>query len=243
MFEVLNHPECRFYQRGTSKITQQPLLFGISPGNSFFSESNISQLLESFCKSAPFVYLLLPDKPHVYNFLGLGYSDKDAIKKSRKESNITRNRLNRACKALIDKNTCKNFKILDWSSDISHTDCYKLWYQNIVGFYSENALFKDEISSLVETYLIARAQSRSSTGIDVSQASHYFLSELAAFIALEDITGKPVTIAYHKYFNIGLDYLEQEFPELEGEFSLLHYQLKPRAEKSDQMHATHPSLE
>ena len=232
MFRIVNHPECHFYQRGQMLLEQQPILFGISPGNSFFSESSIKSLLEYLCDISPYVYILIPDKPHKYNFLGLGYSEKDAVKKSRKETNITQNRVTRACNAFLATSSRKNFRILNWTEEIESSSHYSDWQHKVNKLFNSNLQFHEQISILVENYLISRAQSRSTTEINIHQASNYFLCELAAFSALNHILGTPVTIAYHKYFNIGLDFLETEFAELDNQFSLLHYQLQETIEYS-----------
>ncbi len=54
-------------------------LLGISPGNSYFKQSTISELIDFSVNIFSKIYIVVPDKPYEHTYRALGYTNVDHI--------------------------------------------------------------------------------------------------------------------------------------------------------------------
>lgn len=73
------------------------VLIGISPGNSYFSEQRITDLLRWAAHAFRRIDVIIPDAAEVETRLALGYPEDQAHRKARGSANRIRNRAVRAC--------------------------------------------------------------------------------------------------------------------------------------------------
>ena len=223
-FKIVPNTQTSFYLQGLKEYGTKPILVGMSPGNGYYSEQNMTMLLCGLCRQNPKVFIIVPDLPHVHNFLGLGYSENTAIKKAKKDINQTKNRLSRALDHIC-KQGINNFEFVDWAQRIESNICYQKSFTEISRLYSEDQGFKEEIDSLVLGYLKSRTLNRTTIEINLNESVKYYLKELSFFSVLEEVLGTKSTIAYHDLWGQGLDKINKLFSGKLDHLGLIQYSL------------------
>ena len=220
---LINNTSNTFYQKGISNYGDQSVLIGISPGNNFFREDTIRHIINAFSNSSPFIYILIPDTPYIYNFQGLGYDEAHARRKANKDVNSMKNRLNRSL-----QNVCnpERIKVIDWQPEVEKNHYFQYCRQTVLDAYNEDEYFSSNINSLCEKYLKARSNGRGDRLLDVEKGSYYYLNELSFFAAMGEIIKDWPSIAYYKNWEVGLDPVVELHPELSNKISLLEYRVE-----------------
>lgn len=198
----------------------------MSPGNGFFTDDNIFEILQSATSISDKVYVVIPDSPHVYNFLGIGYDLEKAKKKAKKDNNQTKNRLKRALNFLKDQIDISRVRIIDWDLDIESNYTYQNNYQIILHEYKSDSEFQHCINRVTFNYLQSRSESRSVFALCISEGVKYYLKELALFTSLPEVLEERPTIGYYKQWGEGLEYLEKMFPGFSKTFAMIQYQVE-----------------
>ena len=229
---VINNTHDCFYRSGIDHLGERSVLLGMSPGNGYFSEENMFCIIAGLCRIVPRVYIIIPDVPHVYNFTGMGYSEDDAKRKAKKDSNQTRNRLGRVIDKINETEDFRNFTVLDWGRDIASNSDHQSAFNKILCEYESNENFRTTVNDLTRDYLTGRSKDRTAINIDVRQGVIYYLQELALFSAHVDIFGEPLTTAYYKIWGGGLDTIADLFEGFRESFSLIQYSLEQRPVES-----------
>lgn len=225
---IVNNSHDCFYRAGVSYLGERSILLGMSPGNGYFSEKNIFRIIAGLCRIVPRVYIIVPDAPHVYNFIGMGYSESDAKRKAKKDCNQTKNRLARVLDSIVETEAVRNFHVVDWNRDIASNVDHQRAFDTILCEYDKNEKFRTAVNSLTHDYLMGRAKERTAIDINVRQGVIYYLQELALFAAHVDIFGEPLTTAYYKIWGEGLDCIANLFEGFNEYFSLIQYRLDPQ---------------
>ncbi|PNQ53841.1 hypothetical protein C1141_19095, partial [Vibrio agarivorans] len=133
-FKLVDNIDSVFYKHGISQLSQRAALLGLSPGNSFFTEENITNVLLTLCEQTRHIYILIPDKPHVYNFLGLGYTLKEAKKRADRECRLINNRMNSAIDK-VKQSQFSNFTVITWQNHIEENEKYTQTYKLLLDEY------------------------------------------------------------------------------------------------------------
>ncbi len=225
---IRNNRSSQFYQNGISDFGEKSILVGMSPGNGFFSEQNMTDILLGMCKLAPEVYIVIPDEPHIHNFIGMGYSAEKAKKKAKRDITQIHKRMQRVVDALANKTDNVNYSIIDWRRNIEMNNQYQSNYTRICNLYNEELDFQNQINQFTYQYLEARAKVRTVNNINVAQGVKYYLKELALFSAMPSIFGESPIVAYYKEFSVGLDFITKLFNDFSENFSLIQYSILPK---------------
>ncbi|MBU2712557.1 tRNA-dependent cyclodipeptide synthase [Zooshikella harenae] len=220
---VNNHN--KLYQKGYGKLGKTSILVGISPGNGYFSESNIISILSGMCKHSPFVYILVPGEIHIHNFIGIGYPADMARKKAKRDINQTNNRLDRAVNIMQTDLSIDNFRIIDWLSEIERNMEYKNNLCLILEEYNSNQEFQLAVNTITYRYMSSRAKNRKINRINVSEGVLYYLKELSLFASFATIFGEKIIIAYYKVWGDDLVYIEKLFPDFTRCCSMIQYEI------------------
>lgn len=129
--------------KNSSKIYQKKehILIGASPFNSYFSEQNLTILLDWGLKTFQDMHVLVPNKISYYNFLALGYSENKAKEKTRRQDNYLINKIKRAFGNLEISETEANRKIV-LLNDFKKNSTYQQLYSICLNLFEKNADFK-----------------------------------------------------------------------------------------------------
>lgn len=222
---ILENNSCEYYRSGLESLGSKNILLGISPGNGFFSEENLLEILLYICSIAPKVYIVVPDAPHIHNFIGMGYAPNKAEKKTKKENKQTVSRLQKTIDVLKTAYNVSNFAIIDWQSEIENHPVYQKNYRLILDEYHNNSDFQHDINTLSYQYLQSRTQNRTIEQIVVKEGVKYYLKELALFSAMPHLFGESPIVGYYKQWKEGLRYIKALFDGFSEDFGLIQYQL------------------
>ncbi|MGI0119804.1 tRNA-dependent cyclodipeptide synthase [Zooshikella sp. RANM57] len=222
---IVNNNHNKLYQKGYEKLGKISVLVGISPGNGYFSESNIVSILSWMCKHSPFVYILVPGEIHIHNFIGIGYPADIARKKAKRDISQTNNRLNRAVNIMQSELSVNNFRVIGWVSEIERNIAYKNNLCLILAEYESNQKFQLTVNTITYRYMASRAKHRTINRMNVSEGVLYYLKELALFTSFITIFGEEIIVAYYKVWGDDLVYIEKLFPAFERCCSMIQYEI------------------
>jgi len=224
---ISSNESTKFYRTGLNSVGKRSVLIGMSPGNGYFTEQNMVDILRGISQRSPKIYLVVPDEPHIHNYMGIGYSFEKAKKKAKKDNNQTNNRLFRAIEVLKNDLSMTNLSVINWSEDVEINETYLHNYNLILEEYTVNSDFKHCVNTLTYQYLESRLASRSVLNISVTEGVKYYLKELALFTAMPSILGDEPLVAYYKKWGNGLEYIEQLFKNFSDNFGMIQYELQP----------------
>ncbi len=185
---------------------REHVLLGISPFNGYFTEDNITTLIEWGLKEFSEINVFIPDTLPLYNFLALGYSKEKAIYKVKRQANYLRNKVLRSFLNLgYDKkkseNLIINMEFLENNPNyIKIRDyCYTL--------YDNNVIFRNKCLQCTEWILQGYSQQLNHNNTSDSKlAVNYLLKEMPLFLNTPIILDVPSSIfVYHQTPNLLLD--------------------------------------
>jgi len=179
--------------------TKNHACFGISPFNSYFSEERILQLIKWGQQEFESMHLFVPDKPSAYTLEALGYSEKEADWKARKQSRWLKNKIRRALlKSGYEEADIPNL-ILDWQM-LSENNAYLQSYEYVLDTYKADKTFRKACLEASKWVLESKVEDTSKLSTDVLQsACRYLLTEIPLFVNTSNIIEKKASVfCYHQ---------------------------------------------
>lgn len=169
------------------------VVLGISPFNSYFSESAIAKLYDWSLSRFKNIWIFVPDAPTKFTLMALGYEENQAIKKSRRQCKYLFNKIEKAVDLQSKAVTLVNSEWL--SSSVMYQKKLSLIYQ----LFDSNKSFREEC--LQCSRLIMSNYSHKVNEINdhtLLVAVNYLLAELPIFTASTDIFDeKSAVFCYH----------------------------------------------
>jgi len=171
--------------------------FGISPFNSYFSESVIQELAEWGRREFNSVHFFVPDSPAAFTLEALGYSSEKAASKARKQGQYTINKICRALRNLgcTDVEAWKS--IMDWKW-LSDRPRYLALYVRVQELFENDSDFREECLRASHWVLEKRTEGVITPDV-LRSAVRYFLAEIPLFADTAGILGVETSVfAYHQ---------------------------------------------
>lgn len=174
-------------------------VLGISPFNSYFSEEQIACIFHWASKYFKTVQLYVPDEPTVYTLLALGYEEKKAAKKARRQCDYLKNKIYRAL-SQFDIRKSEIASSLIFHSDLIQNEIFQEKYKWCCERFEVDPVFREGCLSSSRWVLSNQLQNGQEPTADMLEvAAQYFLSELPLFLWSPEILGKPsVVFCYHQ---------------------------------------------
>jgi len=175
------------------------ICFGISPFNSYFSETRIQALASWGFKHFERVDFFMPDGPSAFTLEALGYDPEKADWKARRQGRYLKNKIVRALTNLgIHQDQAENH-ILNWQS-LSENSQYTAMHKDTVECYNNNQIFREECleaSRWVLEKMVADAKLL--TRETLTSAVRYLLAEIPLFVNSASIVGSAGSVfCYHQ---------------------------------------------
>ncbi|GHU20054.1 cyclo(L-leucyl-L-leucyl) synthase [Alphaproteobacteria bacterium] len=161
-------------------------LVGISPFNSYFSESNLEKLFRWALDNFQEINIFIPDEVSVYTFQAIGYPEDKAKRKTRRQDNYLKNK---AIKALVSNTlseTEARNKII-CLSDLMHNGVYVRLYNDCLNLYKNDENFRNGCITTSKWVLDSKYAFDNVSNESLDIAVKYFLSEFPLFINSHDI--------------------------------------------------------
>lgn len=176
--------------------TKDHAVIGISPFNSYYSETKIALLIKWAFEAFNNFHIFIPDTLPIYNFLALGYEKDKAEKKTYKQTRYLKNKIIRAGVSIGFSEENIHSRIIDINKLESNTSfthnkilCYEL--------FEKDHIFREEC--LIATQWILNGYETSEKDIDKEIAVRYLLDEMPLFINTPSILDVPSSVfCYHQ---------------------------------------------
>ena len=180
------------------------LVIGMSPGNSYFKQEIIDQILKKATDEYQKIGIFIPDIPAISTYVALGYPENIARgKKAIPQGNALRNKVLRSLEnQSLDKN---KIRIFDWQKDnIENNPLYRKKYESVLDLYTSNLDFKEDINKATEGVLFHNLfKKKDISSEDIRIATHYILSEFAFMLFLpEYVSVSKCIYTYHKDWSV-----------------------------------------
>ncbi|GAA4463222.1 hypothetical protein GCM10023189_41000 [Nibrella saemangeumensis] len=239
-FSILPLSHSRALRTGLDLLSQQPLvLFGISPGNAFFTRKRIEIAVCGMAQLFGEVAIVVPGPISAHTYRALGYGEEKVATKVRTEGQNIRNRCLRAMERAQIENPLAKLRILDWERDIESLPGYWDAYADVCRLFNTNEQFQKAVLDKGYSVLSAKLSEDTITPTAVRECVEYLLKEFAYLMLCRAASGKDLVIPYHQDFALGQGFCDGEYQdplpgigwlifkiELVGESSVLDYGAK-----------------
>lgn len=192
-------------------MTHMYPIIGMSPGNSYFKDEVVKELLKKVIEKYGKTAILIADIPAVSTYIALGYQENRARRdKALPHSNNLRNKVQ---KAMVELGCSKDqIKIIDWGLEIENNITYKEKYKEVLEFYNSNKNFQQAANNATQGVLEYSGKEITNVVSAVKIAVHYLLSEFAFMeFAPEFLQTEKVKYIYHKKWPVYESYIAGEF--------------------------------
>ncbi len=182
----------------------------MSPGNSYFKEEVVKQLLQQVVEKYGKTSVLIPDIPAVSTYIALGYPENRARRdKALPQGNALRNKVFRA--TIGHKYSSEVVKVISWAEDIENNSEYKEKYKKIRNLYDSNEAFREAAHAATKEVLDG-GKSIVDMEKAIKIAVHYLLSEFAFMeFAPSYLGAEKVMYIYHRNWPVYERYIAGEF--------------------------------
>lgn len=186
-------------------------IIGMSPGNSYFKDGVVKELLEKVVEKYGKAAILIADIPAISTYVALGYPENRARRdKALPQGNNLRNRTLRAMQEL--GYSTDQVKIFDWEEEIEPNESYQQKYKGVRDLYEINTEFKIAANAATSDALEYSDKEISDLNAAIKTAVHYLLSEFAFLeFAPQFLNASKVVYIYHRNWPVYEDYISGAF--------------------------------
>jgi cyclo(L-tyrosyl-L-tyrosyl) synthase len=172
------------------------VVYGVSPGNSYFQVSRMARLLGWLRTEFERVDVIIPDSALHHTYLALGYEPQRAARKARSETNVLYNRVVRAWQS---SGGPRDRDGLNRMSELVSHPVYRDRFTQCEQALKEDPALWEACREVSEEVLAARGYEGPVDVDRIERAMRYLLAELPFFLASADIFGAPSSLNfYHK---------------------------------------------
>lgn len=186
----------------------------MSPGNSYFKDEVVKQLLKKVIDKFGKTAILVADVPAISTYIALGYPENRAWRdKALPQGNNLRNRVERA---MIDLGYSDNqVKVIDWKNEVENNSVYREKYQKVLELYQTNNIFQLSVDDATREVLEYSEKEIPDMNSAIKIAVHYLLSEIAFMeFAPEYLKTDKVTYIYHRNWVVYEKYIAGIFDNI-----------------------------
>lgn len=173
-------------------------IIGMSPGNGYFKQGVIDQLLEKAVNEFEHVGVFIPDVPAVATYIALGYPENTARgKKAIPQGNNLKNRVKTSI--TTKRLPSEKIRVFNWKEEVEGNKIYENYFAKVKELYANNASFKQDINEATNEVLKNNPfKKKEITLSDIETGTHYILSEFAFLIFISEyLNQEKITYIYH----------------------------------------------
>ena len=184
-------------------------IIGMSPGNSYFKDEEVSYLLQTTVNRFGKAAILVADIPAIATYMAYGYPENRARNKAIPKGNNLKNRSLRIAEQL---GIADKVRIIDWEEEIEKDTEYKKYYASIQTLYETNEAFAKEVDGTTLSVLLGSEREIPNSKEATKIAVHYLLSELAFLeFAPSFLDANQVIYVYHRNWPVYERYVSGAF--------------------------------
>ena len=186
-------------------------IIGMSPGNSYFKDVIVKELLAKVISKYGRTAVLVADIPAISTYVALGYQKNRARRdKALPQGNSLRNKVRKSMDELGYSD--QQVKIIDWESESENNQTYRDKYAQVLALYESNEAFRGAAQEATKKVLDYSDKHVSDIDSAIKIAVHYLLSEFAFMeFAPEFLAAEKVIYVYHKTWPVYEAYRTGEF--------------------------------
>lgn len=186
-------------------------IIGMSPGNSYFKDDVVKDLVKAVVEKWGKAAVLIADIPAISTYMALGYPENRAWRdKALPQGNALRNRVQRACESL--GYTSQQVRVVDWENEVEKNPLYIEKYKEVSKLYETSPQFKDVVHGTTRSVLEYSGKNLFDIDQATKVASEYLLSELAFMeYAPEFLKTNKAVYIYHKDWPVYEQYIAGAF--------------------------------
>ncbi|NOR20805.1 MAG: tRNA-dependent cyclodipeptide synthase [Xanthomonadales bacterium] len=175
-----------------------PIILGISPFNSYFSEQTIFNLAQWAESAGSNYYIYVPDGPTVYTLEAIGYERNKAMRKAGRQNRYLKNKIYRALSRLGQTEAEIADRLLN-SERLDADPVYLSILTEVHELWKNNPLFRQGCLDTAHWVLLNQPCTHEIWDQSaVELAARYFLAELPLFLQSPAIIDHPSAIfCYH----------------------------------------------
>ncbi len=188
-----------------------PVLLGISPGNSYYKQPVICNLLQFVSQVFSKIIIQIPDRPYEYTLEARGYS----VEKAQRIARLQGSRLKNLCLQAIATLELPQlqFYVADWRHEVDTNPLVSQGISYIIDLYNSNAIFRQDIRAA--THLVVQHQHNlSEEGIEAALdiGVKYLLEEFGLIkVSPQLYNVEALAIAYHRHWPILEDLIDGKY--------------------------------
>lgn len=195
-------------------MNKELLIIGMSPGNSYFRQEVIDQIIPYALSRYEKIAIFIPDFPAISTYIALGYPENIARReKAIPQGNAFRNRIQKT--VVSQKINTLSVYVFDWKNEeIENLSGYRESYSYIKNLYFTNKDFENDINDATEQVLAHNPfKKKEITPSDVRIGTHYILSEFAflIFLPLYKKEFTSFTYGYHNPWPVWEKFIAGEY--------------------------------
>eukprot|EP01059_Diplonema_ambulator_P032607 TRINITY_DN6476_c0_g1_i1.p1 TRINITY_DN6476_c0_g1~~TRINITY_DN6476_c0_g1_i1.p1 ORF type:complete len:223 (+),score=25.41 TRINITY_DN6476_c0_g1_i1:48-716(+) len=171
------------------------VIVGMSPGNSYFKESIISDLLICCSEHFTMTRIFVPALSSRHTFRALGYDEKAVVRNARLDANTLVNR----SKRVIKERGLTTVDVIDCDG-LTKDPTYAQAYRSVMQLYNNDQRFKHDADESTRAVLSHNPFLKNALDdAAVAEGVHYLLEELAFITASPKLLGQErITFVYHR---------------------------------------------
>lgn len=187
-------------------------IIGMSPGNGYFKQGVIDQLLEKAVNEFEHIGVFIPDVPAIATYVALGYPEN--IARSKKAIPQGNNLKNRVKTSITNKGLpSEKIRVFNWKEEIEGNEIYENYFSQVKELYINNTLFKQGINEATNEVLKDNPfKKKEITLSDIQTGTHYILSEFAFMLFMPSYLNQNlVSYVYHKPWPVFEKFIKGEY--------------------------------
>lgn len=186
-------------------------VIGMSPGNSYFKDEVVKQLLKTVVEKYGKTAILVADVPAISTYIALGYPENRARKdKAIPQGNNLKNRVKRAMTEL--GYSTGQVRIIDWENEIENNQDYIKKYDEVRKLYENKDSFRQSADDATREVLEYSEKEIVDLDTSIKIAVHYLISEIAFMeFAPQYLQADNVSYIYHREWPVYKSYIEGKF--------------------------------
>lgn len=177
---------------------REHVMIGISPFNSYFSESRICALVCWAQQTFDEMHLFVPDDWSVYTLRALGYSEARAIKKAARQASYLHNKIRRALgKVGFDGDRATDLVLT--AESVAQLSTYRKRFNEYLTLYDADGEFREACRS-GSKWVLSEMTGEHLSAQSLDLAAQYLLAEMPLMLDTPGVLKQKSSVfGYHKY--------------------------------------------
>jgi cyclo(L-tyrosyl-L-tyrosyl) synthase len=200
-------------------------IIGMSPGNGYFKQGVIDQLLEKAVNEFDHVGVFIPDVPAIATYMALGYPEN--IARGKKAIPQGNNLKNRVKTSITTKGLpSEKIRVFNWKEEIEGNEIYEKYFTKVKELYVNNTSFKQDINEATNEVLKDNPFKKKEIILsDIETGTHYILSEFAFMLFMPSYLNQNlVSYVYHKPWPVFEKFIKGEYDgEIKDKIVFIQY--------------------